>query len=90
MAEVLVGTILTRVGLPGLKPLPWVQTGAIFAYAMVTCLIVNDAAKVAMIRLGAQLSCDRSDGPQVTVGLHPIPVGRGKESDYNPLTNRRQ
>ena len=50
LAEVLVGTVLTRVGLPGLMPLPWLQTGAIFAYAMVTCLIVNDAAKVAMIR----------------------------------------
>jgi plasma-membrane proton-efflux P-type ATPase len=50
MAEVLVGTVLTRVGLPGLMPLPWSQTGAIFAYAMVTCLVVNDAVKVAMIR----------------------------------------
>jgi plasma-membrane proton-efflux P-type ATPase len=50
MAEVLVGTILTRVGLPGLMPLPWLQTGVIFAYAMVTCLIVNDAVKVAMIK----------------------------------------
>jgi H+-transporting ATPase len=50
MAEVLVGTILTRVGLPGLMPLPWLQTLAIFAYAMVTCLVLNDAVKVAMIK----------------------------------------
>jgi hypothetical protein len=50
MAEVLVGTTLTRVGLPGLRPLPWAQTLAIFAYAMVSCLVVNDAVKVAMIR----------------------------------------
>ena len=50
MAEVLVGTLLTRVGLPGLIPLPWSQTLAIFACAMVLCLLVNDAVKVAMIK----------------------------------------
>jgi hypothetical protein len=44
------GTVLTRVGLPGLVPLPWTQTFAIFAYAMVSCLVVNDAVKVAMIK----------------------------------------
>jgi plasma-membrane proton-efflux P-type ATPase len=49
-ADALVGTVLTRVGLPGLMPLPWLQTLAIFAYAMVSCLIVNDAVKVAMIK----------------------------------------
>ena len=46
----LVGTALTFVGLPGLTPLPWWQTLAIFGYAMVACLGVNDAVKVAMIR----------------------------------------
>src|SRR5664280_2166673 len=50
MADALAGTILTRGGLPGLKPLPWPQTLAIFAYAMVSCLVVNDAVKVAMIK----------------------------------------
>jgi hypothetical protein len=50
MAEVLVGTLLTRVGLPELKPLPWMQTLAIFAGAMGLCLLLNDAVKVAMIR----------------------------------------
>jgi len=30
--------------------LPWWQTLAIFAYAMVSCLFVNDAVKVAMIK----------------------------------------
>ena len=44
------GTVLTFVGLPGLMPLPWWQTLAIFAYAMVSCLVVNDAVKVAMIK----------------------------------------
>ncbi|MEP7152182.1 MAG: HAD-IC family P-type ATPase, partial [Nitrospira sp.] len=50
VAEALTGTILTRVGIPGLTPLPWWQTFAIFGYAMVSCLIVNDAVKVALIR----------------------------------------
>jgi magnesium-transporting ATPase (P-type) len=50
MADALVGTVLTRVGLPGLMPIPWWQTLAIFVYAMVACLVVNDAVKVAMIQ----------------------------------------
>jgi H+-transporting ATPase len=50
VADALVGTVLTYVGLPGLAPLPWWQTLAIFGYAMVTSLIVNDALKVAMIK----------------------------------------
>jgi hypothetical protein len=47
---VLTGTVLTFVGLPGLMPLPWWQTLAIFVYAMVSCLVVNDAVKVVMIK----------------------------------------
>jgi magnesium-transporting ATPase (P-type) len=50
MAETLIGTILTFLGLPGLLPLPWWQTLAIFVSAMVACLGVNDAVKVAMIK----------------------------------------
>ncbi len=50
MADALIGTILTFVGLPGLEPLPWWQTLTIFAYSMVACLFVNDALKVVMIR----------------------------------------
>ncbi|CAN5806759.1 plasma-membrane proton-efflux P-type ATPase [soil metagenome] len=50
LADVLTGTVLTRVGLPGLMPLPWWQTLAVFAYAMIACLGVNDAAKVMMIK----------------------------------------
>jgi H+-transporting ATPase len=48
--DVLTGTVLTRVGLPGLMPLPWWQTLAVFAYTMIACLVVNDALKVAMIK----------------------------------------
>ncbi|MCX6901888.1 MAG: HAD-IC family P-type ATPase, partial [Verrucomicrobia bacterium] len=50
MADALAGTVLTFVGLPGLMPLPWWQTVGIFGYAMVSCLVVNDAVKVAMIK----------------------------------------
>jgi hypothetical protein len=49
-ADALTGTVLTFVGLPGLMPLPWWQTLAIFVYGMVVCLGVNDALKVAMIK----------------------------------------
>jgi magnesium-transporting ATPase (P-type) len=50
IVDALTGTILTRVRLPGLVPLPWSQTLAIFAYAMISCLVVNDTMKVAMIK----------------------------------------
>ena len=50
VAETLTGTLLTRAGLPGLTPLPWSQTLAIFVYAMTACLLVNDGVKVALIR----------------------------------------
>ncbi|HTX68818.1 MAG TPA: plasma-membrane proton-efflux P-type ATPase [Thermoleophilia bacterium] len=50
LADVLTGTALTRVGLPGLMPLPWAQTLAIFGAAMVACLLVNDAVKVVLIK----------------------------------------
>jgi hypothetical protein len=49
-AEAVTGTILTRVGLPGLMPLPWREMFAIFAYACVSCLFVNDGVKVLLIR----------------------------------------
>jgi hypothetical protein len=50
VAEVLAGTVLAFVGLPGLTPLAWWQTLALFGYAMASCLIVNDGVKVAMIK----------------------------------------
>jgi H+-transporting ATPase len=49
-ADALVGTVLALVGLPGLAPLPWWQMLAIFGYAMVLCLVVNDAVKVVLIK----------------------------------------
>lgn len=50
LADVVTGTVLTFAGLPGLMPLPGWQTLTIFAYAMVSCLVVNDVVNVAMIR----------------------------------------
>ena len=50
VADTLTGTILTFVGIPGLVPLPWWQALTIFVYAMVSCLVVNDALKVMMIK----------------------------------------
>ena len=49
-ANALVGTVLALVGLPGLAPLPWWQMLAIFGYALVSCLVLNDAVKVTLIK----------------------------------------
>jgi magnesium-transporting ATPase (P-type) len=49
-ADALTGTVLTFVGIQGLAPLPWWQMLVIFAYAMLACLVVNDALKVALIQ----------------------------------------
>ena len=50
VAESLTGTALTFVGLPDLAPLPASQMLSILAFAMVSCLVVNDVLKVALIR----------------------------------------
>jgi H+-transporting ATPase len=50
LADAITGTGLTFLGLPGLLPLPLWQTLVVLAYAMISCLVVNDALKVAMIR----------------------------------------
>ena len=50
VADALIGTALAFVGLSDLTPLPWPQTLAIFVYAMVSCLVLNDTLKVAMIK----------------------------------------
>jgi H+-transporting ATPase len=49
-ADAIVGTVVTFAGLPGLVPLPWWQTLGVFVYAMVSCLVLNDAVKIAMIK----------------------------------------
>jgi len=49
-ADALIGTLLTFVGIPGLAPLPVSQMLIIFVYAMVACLLMNDAVKVVLIK----------------------------------------
>ncbi len=50
VADAVIGTVLTRVGLQGLTPLPWAETASIFVYAAASCLIVNDAVKIVLVR----------------------------------------
>ena len=50
VAEALAGTALTFVGLSALTPLPWWQPLAIFTYAMISCLVVNDTLKAVLIK----------------------------------------
>ena len=49
-ADAIVGTALSLVGIRGLASLPWWQILAIFGYALVSCLLVNDVFKVVMMR----------------------------------------
>ena len=48
--DAVVGSVMTFMGLPGLKPLPWWQMLALFVCAMIACLGLNDALKVATIK----------------------------------------
>jgi magnesium-transporting ATPase (P-type) len=82
MADALTGTILTFVGLPGLLPLPWWQTLAIFAYAMVLCLVVNDAVKVVMIKWLVPNAVDRKPvdlTPQIAKRAYELYEQRGRQ-----------
>ena len=82
MADALTGTVLTFVGLPGLMPLPWWQTLAIFAYAMVACLVVNDAVKVAMIKwrvLNAVAKKPVDVTPQIAKRAYELYEQRGRQ-----------
>jgi H+-transporting ATPase len=49
-ADALTGTALTMAGLPGLPALPWWQPLVVIAYAMISCLVVNDTLKVALLK----------------------------------------
>ena len=50
IAEVLIGTALPFAGLQDFAPLPASQVVAIFVYAMLACLVINDTIKVALLR----------------------------------------
>jgi Protein of unknown function (DUF2934) len=80
--DVLTGTVLTFVGLPGLLPLPWWQTLSIFIYAMVSCLVVNDALKVAMIKwrvLNAVAKKPIDATPQIAKRAYELYEQRGRQ-----------
>ena len=82
VADALTGTVLTFVGLPGLRPLPWWQPLAIFAYAMVACLVVNDAVKVAMIKwrvLNAVAKKPVDVTPQIAKRAYELYEQRGRQ-----------
>ncbi len=53
-ADAGVGTALTFAGLADLKPLPLLQMLSILGFAMFSCLVANDALKVALIRWRVQ------------------------------------
>jgi len=85
MAEILIGTVLTFIGLPGIMPLPWWQPLAIFVYAMVSCLIVNDAVKVAMIkwRLPNAVTEKPADlAPQIAKRAYELYEQRGSQGGH--------
>ena len=48
--EVILGTVFTLVGLSDFAPIPWWQILSIFAFAAFSCLGLNDALKVGLIR----------------------------------------
>jgi len=83
--DALMGTVLTFVGLPGLRPLPWWQILAIFAYAMVSCLIVNDAVKVAMIKwrvLNVVAKKPFDVAPQIAKRAYELYERRGRQDGH--------
>ena len=49
-SDTIIGTALTYIGLPRFSPLPWWQTFILFMFTMLSCLVFNDALKVAMIK----------------------------------------
>ena len=82
MADVFTGTVLTFVGLPGLLPLPGWQTVVIFAYAMLSCLVLNDAVKVAMIKwrvLNAVAKKPVDLTPQIAQRAYELYEQRGRQ-----------
>ena len=80
-ADAFMGTVLTFVGLPGLMPLPWWQTLAILAYAMVSCLVINDTLKVGMIKrllLNGVANKPADVTPQIAMRAYKLFEQRGR------------
>jgi magnesium-transporting ATPase (P-type) len=84
-ADALTGTVLTFVGIPGLAPLPWWQMLVIFTYAMVACLVVNDAIKVALIRWRIPSAVARAQvdlTPQITSRAYELYEQHGHQDGH--------
>jgi magnesium-transporting ATPase (P-type) len=82
VADAITATVLTFVGLAGLMPLPWWQTLAIFVYAMVSCLVLNDAVKVAMINWRVLSAAARKPAdvtPQIARRAYELYERRGRK-----------
>jgi H+-transporting ATPase len=82
VADAVTGTALTFAGLPGLTPLPWWQMLATFVYAMVSCLLLNDALKVAMIRWripDASAGSPADLNPQIATRAYELYEQRGRQ-----------
>jgi H+-transporting ATPase len=63
-------------------PLPWWQVLAVFAYALVSCLVVNDAIKVAMIKwrvLNAGVKNPVDVTPQIAKRAYELYEQRGRQ-----------
>jgi H+-transporting ATPase len=86
-ADALIGTVLTFVGIPGLAPLPGLQMLIIFVYAMVACLVVNDAVKVVLIKWRIPSAVARTPidlTPQIAKRAYEIFEQRGHEDGHAP------
>ena len=91
-AEALAGTVLVFAGLPGLAPLPGWQTLAVFVYAVIMCLGVNDALKVVMIRwrvLDAVAGKPVDLTPQIAQRAYELYEERGRQ-DGGALRDRER
>jgi len=80
--DALTGSLLMFVGLPGLKPLPWWQMLAVFIYAVVACLGLNDVLKVVLIKrlvpnAMAKKSADVT--PQIAKRAYELYEKRGRQ-----------
>jgi len=90
------GTVVTFVELPGLAPLPWWQTLVIFSFAMLSCLMVNDAVKVAMMKwfaFGTASEKPMDLTPQIAKRAYQLCKQRGRvdgQSDRDWLEAKRE
>jgi magnesium-transporting ATPase (P-type) len=85
VAETLVGTSLTFAGLPGLAPVPCWEALAIFSYAAVACLVVNEIVKVALItwHVPSAVALSPADGrPRIATRAYELYEHRGRSDGH--------